>query len=103
VLGAPRARALLSAFTVSYLGDAMSGVTITWLAIEISPAGHQSLFVGAAFAAYSLPGVIGAFAFVRFMRRLPTRLLVVADSTLRAVLLATISLLRAFDALSPAA
>jgi predicted MFS family arabinose efflux permease len=101
VLSAPRARALLTAFGVSYLGDAMSGVTVAWLAIEIAPSVHQSLFVGAAVAAYSLPGVIGAFVFARIMRRQPTRLLVVADSVLRAALLGTIAVLRAVGALSP--
>lgn len=103
VLAAPRSRALLSAFGVSYLGDAMSGVTVAWLAIEIAPAVHQSLFVGGAVAAYSLPGVIGAFVFARILRRQPTRLLVVTDAGLRAVLLAAIALLRAADALSPTA
>jgi predicted MFS family arabinose efflux permease len=100
VLAAPRVPALLVAFTVSYLGDAMSAVTIAWLAIEIAPRHDQSLYVGAAVAAFSLPGVIGALAFGRLLRRLPSRLLVVVDSTLRATLLGTISVLRAFDALS---
>jgi MFS family permease len=100
VLAAPRVPALLVAFSISYLGDAMSAVTIAWLAIEIAPHQDQSLYVGAAVAAFSLPGVIGALVFGRLLRRLPSRLLVVVDSTLRAALLGTIAVLRAFDVLS---
>jgi predicted MFS family arabinose efflux permease len=102
VFAAPRAKPLLSAFGVSYLGDAMSAVSIAWLAIEISAVHNRSLFVGAAVAAYSLPGVIGAFAFARFLRRRPTRMLVVADCVLRATLFGSIFGLRAAHALSPA-
>jgi predicted MFS family arabinose efflux permease len=100
LLAAPRVPALLVAFAISYLGDAMSAVTIAWLAIEIAPQHDRSLYVGAAVAAFSLPGVIGALAFGRLLRRLPSRLLVVVDSTLRTALLGTIALLRAFDVLS---
>jgi predicted MFS family arabinose efflux permease len=102
VFAAPRAKPLLSAFGVSYLGDAMSAVTVAWLAIEISPFHDRSLFVGAAVASYSLPGVIGAFAFARFLRGRPTRMLVVGDSLLRATLLGSIFGLRAAHALTPA-
>jgi predicted MFS family arabinose efflux permease len=101
VFAAPRAKPLLAAFGVSYLGDAMSAVTVAWLAIEISPFHNRSLFVGASVASYSLPGVIGAFAFARFLRRRPTRMLVVGDSLLRAALLGSIFGLRAAHALSP--
>jgi predicted MFS family arabinose efflux permease len=101
VFAAPRVRPLLIAAAISYLGDAMSVVTVAWLAIEIAPAGRQGLFVGAAVAAYSLPGVIGTFAFARFMRRQASRFMVVTDSTLRALLLGAIAVLRAFDALAP--
>jgi predicted MFS family arabinose efflux permease len=102
VFAAPRAKPLLSAYGISYLGDAMSAVTVAWLAIEISPFHNPSLFVGASVAAYSLPGVIGAFAFARFLRRRPTRLLVVADCTLRTALLGSIFGLRAAHVLAPA-
>jgi MFS family permease len=92
---------LLAALAVSYLGDAMSAVTVAWLAIEIAPTGDQSLLVGAAVAAYALPGVIGTFAFARVMRRRPSRLLVIADSLLRAAFLGLIAVLRALSMLGP--
>src|SRR5262249_38221961 len=81
---------------------AMSAVTVAWLALEIAPAHDRGLLVGAAVAAYSLPGVIGAFAFARLLRRRPSRLLVIVDSALRAALLGAIALLRAVHALDPA-
>jgi predicted MFS family arabinose efflux permease len=102
-LAAPGARPLLASIAVSYLGDGMSAVTIAWLALQIAPAGHASIFVGGAVAAYGLPTVIGTFALGRFLYQRSARALVLADSTVRTVLLATIAILRGCDALTPAA
>jgi predicted MFS family arabinose efflux permease len=101
VLSAPGARPLLSAVAVSYLGDGLSAVTIAWLALQIAPAGHTGLFVGAAVAAYGLPTVIGTFALGRFLHRRSARTLVTVDSALRFLALGAIALLRGFDALHP--
>ena len=100
-LEAPGARPLLAAIAVSYLGDGMSAVTIVWLAIQIAPTVHGSLFVGAAVAAYGLPTVVGTFALGRFLHRRSARTLVLTDSAVRTTLLATIAILRAIDALTP--
>ncbi len=45
---------------MSSLGDGMSVVTVVWLAVRLAPAGAVAIFVGAAVAAYTLPGAIGA-------------------------------------------
>ena len=44
---------------VSSLGDAMSTVTVAWLAVLIAPADNLGVLVGLAVAAYTLLGVIG--------------------------------------------
>jgi hypothetical protein len=44
---------------VSSLGDAMSTVTVAWLAVLIAPADNLGVLVGLAVAAYTLAGIIG--------------------------------------------
>jgi predicted MFS family arabinose efflux permease len=98
-----RTRRLLVGLGVSSLGDGMSVVTIAWLAVRIAPAGELGTFVGLALAAYTLPGVIGALAFSRFVRHRPARALVLVHCLLRAGFLGVIALLWTFDALTPLA
>ncbi len=98
-----RTRRLLAGLGVSSLGDGMSTVTIAWLAVRVAPAGELGAYVGLALAAYTLPGVIGALAFTRFVRHRPARALVLVHCLLRAGFLGVIALLWAFDALTPLA
>lgn len=95
-------RRLLPAMVASDLGDGMSVVTVAWLAVLIAPAGRAGLFVGAAVAAYALPGAIGALLFGRWLRRLPAQRLLAADGWLRAALLGCVPLAWAAGALHPA-
>lgn len=85
-------RRLLPALAASDLGDGMSVVAVAWLAIEIAPPGRSGMFLGAALAAYALPGAAGALLFGRWLRRLPAGRLLVADSRIRAVLLGCVPL-----------
>jgi hypothetical protein len=65
LLREPNSRRFLTGLGVSSLGDAMSTVTVAWLAVLIAPAdnlGNLGVFVGLAVASYTLPGVIGALA-----------------------------------------
>lgn len=101
LLGDSRARRLLSGLGVSSLGDAMSTVTIAWLAVSIAPAGKLGLFVGIALAAYTLPGAVGALTLGRFLRHRPARALVLAHCVLRAGFLGTVAALAATRTLSP--
>jgi predicted MFS family arabinose efflux permease len=96
-----QARRLLSGLGVSALGDGMSMVSVGWLAVLIAPAGKTGVFVGLALAAYSLPGALGAAALSRLLRHRPARVLVLADSWLRAGCLGAIALLWAAGALVP--
>jgi len=56
----PVLRRLLPGVLASALGDGMSAVAIAWLALRLAPPGTRGLWVGAAVAAYSLPGALGA-------------------------------------------
>lgn len=83
-------RRLILGFAVSYLGDGMSFVAVAWLAIELVPGASTGLWVGAAVAAYTLPGVVGALVFGRRLRRVPARRLLLADNVVRGVFLGAI-------------
>ncbi|MFF4257147.1 MFS transporter [Streptomyces sp. NPDC001663] len=85
-------RRLILGFAVSYLGDGMSFVAVAWLAIELAPHASAGLWVGGAVAAYTLPGVVGALAFGRRLRRVPARQLLLADNVLRGVVLGAVPL-----------
>ncbi|MFG1818193.1 MFS transporter [Kribbella sp. NPDC049174] len=85
-------RRLILGFAVSYLGDGMSFVAVAWLAIELAPEATAGLWVGGAVAAYTLPGVVGALAFGRRLRRLPPRRILLADNIVRGVFLGAVPL-----------
>jgi MFS family permease len=94
-------RRLTRGFGVSYLGDGMSFVAVAWLAIELAPEATAGLWVGGAVAAYTLPGVVGALAFGRQLRRVPAKRLLLADSVLRAVFIGAVPLAWVAGALTP--
>ncbi|MFE6749694.1 MFS transporter [Kitasatospora purpeofusca] len=94
-------RRLLPALAVSDLGDGMSAVAVPWLALQLAPSGRAGLFVGAAVAAYVLPGALGALLLGRRLRGLPARRLIRADAWTRAVLLGAIPVGWAFGVLGP--
>jgi MFS family permease len=83
-------RRLMLGFAVSYLGDGMSFVAVAWLAIELAPKATAGLWVGAAVAAYTLPGVVGALIFGRRLRGMSARRLLLADSLVRGVFLGAV-------------
>ncbi|MEU6141746.1 MFS transporter [Streptomyces sp. NPDC047081] len=94
-------RRLILGFAVSYLGDGMSFVAVAWLAIELAPQASAGLWVGGAVAAYTLPGVIGALAFARRLRRVPARHLLLADNVVRGVFLGAVPLASLAGVLTP--
>ena len=103
LLASGQVRLLLTGLGVSALGDGISTVTIAWLAVQIAPEGGLGVFVGVAIAAYTLPGVIGALAFGRFLRGRPARTLVLVHSVLRTGCLGLIAVLAITGALTPPA
>lgn len=94
-------RRLVLGLGVSSLGDGMSFVAVAWLAIELAPAAAQGLWVGGAVAAYTLPGVAGALAFGRRLRRVPARRLLMADSVVRGVFIGAVPLAWLAGVLTP--
>ncbi|MFG2847024.1 MFS transporter [Kitasatospora sp. NPDC048296] len=94
-------RRLLPALAASDLGDGMSMVAVAWLAVLIAPPDRSGLVVGAAIAAYALPGAAGSLLFGRCLRRLPPRRLLAADSWVRALLLGCVPVAWATGTLHP--
>ena len=86
---------------VSSIGDGMSVVTVAWLAVRLAPPGATAIFVGAAVAAYTLPGAIGALMFASALRGRSARVLVLVNCLLRAGLLGTAALLSLLGGLTP--
>jgi DHA3 family macrolide efflux protein-like MFS transporter len=86
-LSHPVFRKVLPGTAASALGDGMSAVAIAWLAIELAPPGRRGLWVGAAVAAYSLPGAVGAVALRRWLVGRHGPGLVIVNAVLRAAAL----------------
>ncbi|MFJ5260124.1 MFS transporter [Streptomyces sp. NPDC088387] len=101
VLANPVFRRLILGFGVSYLGDGMSFVAVAWLAIELAPEGTAGLWVGAAVASYTLPGVVGALVLGRRLRRVPAKRLLLVDNVVRGVFLGAVPLVWAAGLLTP--
>jgi DHA3 family macrolide efflux protein-like MFS transporter len=95
----PVVRRLLPGYTLSALGDGMSTVAVAWLALQLAPLGSRGLWVGAAVAAYTMPGALGAALFGRWLRSRAGVRLARADATLRAAALGVIPLLSAIHVL----
>src|ERR1700678_2352900 len=89
----PVLRRILPGAAASALGDGMSAVAIAWLALKLAPPGSRGLWVGAAVAAYSLPGAAGAVALRRWLRNRGGARLVFVNAVLRALALGLVGFL----------
>ncbi|HKC19572.1 MAG TPA: MFS transporter [Candidatus Dormibacteraeota bacterium] len=87
-----RFRLVAIGFGLSSLGDGMSALGVAWLAIEISTSANRGLVVGAAVAAYTLPGAAGIFL-GRLLEGFDSGRLLLLNCGLRAVGLGTIAVL----------
>ena len=83
----PVFRRILPGAAASALGDGMSAVAIAWLALKLAPPGSRGLWVGAAVAAYTLPGAVGAVGLRRWLAGRHGAALVIVNAVLRAVAL----------------
>jgi MFS transporter, DHA3 family, macrolide efflux protein len=101
VVSHPVMRRLLPGYLLSALGDGMSAVAIAWLALRLAPEPTRGLWVGAAVAAYSVPGALGAALLGRWLRHRGGVRLAGADAVVRAVALGLIPVLQAVHALTP--
>jgi MFS transporter, DHA3 family, macrolide efflux protein len=100
-LAHPVLRRVLPGAAASALGDGMSAVAIAWLALKLAPPGSRGLWVGAAVAAYSLPGAIGAIALRRWLRGRGGARLVFVNAVLRALALGLVGGLAIAGRLDP--
>jgi DHA3 family macrolide efflux protein-like MFS transporter len=96
----PLLRRVLPGLAVSALGDGMALVAVTWLALQLAPAGQQGTWVAIAVAASTLPSAAGALVFGRFLRGRNGAQLAGWDAILRAGALAAIPVTYALGALS---
>lgn len=64
VVSHPLLRRVLPGLTVSALGDGMSLLAVTWLALQLAPSGTWTAI---AIAAYTLPSAAGTVLFSRFL------------------------------------
>ncbi len=94
----PVLRRLLPGVALSALGDGMSVVAIAWLALRLS---HSAVLVGAAVAAYSLPGAFGAAVLGRWMRGRGGARLAFANAVVRAAALGLAAALALAGLLDP--
>jgi predicted MFS family arabinose efflux permease len=92
---------LLAGYAVSALGDGMAAVAISWLAIELARGRDTGLLVGAAIAAYTLPGMVAGLGLGRLLTRWDPRLLVLAEAVVRAACLGVIAAGAAAGFLTP--
>jgi MFS transporter, DHA3 family, macrolide efflux protein len=93
---------VLPGAALSALGDGMSAVAIAWLAIRLAPEASRGLWVGAAVAAYSLPGAAGAVLLRRWLRDRGGARLALVNAVLRAAALGLVGCLAMARLLHPA-
>ncbi|WP_433617400.1 MFS transporter [Dactylosporangium sp. CA-139114] len=97
----PVLRRVLPGIAVSALGDGMSLVAVSWLALQLAPEPARGAWVAAAVAAYSLPSALGGAVLGRYLRHRPGAQLAGWNAILRASALAAIVLVHATGALTP--
>lgn len=91
---------MLPSLAVSALGDGMAVVAVSWLALQIAPPDARGTWVGVAVAAYTLPSVVGAVVFGRFLRAQSGVRVLGWNAALRACALAAIPVAYGFGALT---
>ncbi|WP_349880271.1 MFS transporter [Micromonospora sp. HUAS YX12] len=90
VLGQPVLRRLLPGLATSALGDGLALVAVTWLALQLAPAGQRGTWTAFAVAAYTLPGAAGTLLLGRWLGERSGAQLAGWDATVRAVALGAI-------------
>lgn len=100
VVSHPKLGRVLPGLVVSALGDGMSLVAVTWLALQLAPDTHRGTWVAVAVAAYSLPSAVGGALFGRFLRNRPGAQLAGWNAILRAAGLGAIAVAYALSGLT---
>lgn len=92
-------RRLLPGFAVSYVGDGMSVVAVSWLAIQLAPPESRGAWVAVALAATMVPSFLGTLMLGRFMSGRSGAQLAGWDAVLRATVLGSIPVCYVFGVL----
>ena len=100
VVSHPQLGRVLPGLVISALGDGMSLVAVTWLALQLAPDAHRGTWVAVAVAAYSLPSAAGGVLLGRFLRGRGGAQLAGWNAALRAGGLGAIAVASASGALS---
>ncbi len=100
VVSHPQLGRVLPGLVVSALGDGMSLVAVTWLALQLAPDAHRGTWVALAVAAYSLPSAAGGVLFGRFLRGRGGAQLAGWNAALRAAALGAIAVMYWMSALT---
>ncbi len=79
--------------TLSSIGDAMSEISIIWLAIELAPH-NQGTVIAFSSAAYLIPGVVSGTLLGKILDRVNSRLLILVDCYSRFGFLAAVAVFR---------
>ena len=90
VLGQPVLRRLLPGLAASALGDGLALVAVTWLALQLAPAGQRGTWTAFAVAAYTLPGAAGTLLLGRWLGGRSGAQLAGWDATVRAAALGAV-------------
>ncbi|WP_126578163.1 MFS transporter [Tengunoibacter tsumagoiensis] len=85
--------------TLSAIGDAMSQITIVWLAIELAPT-YQGIAIALTSAAYLVPGAVSGMLLGKWLGKLDCRTLVLIDCGTRFIFLSAIVFLHSIGLLS---
>lgn len=96
----PILKRVLPGIFVSDLGDGMSMVAISWLALQLAPPTQQALWVSVALAANTLPGVIGTVLLTRWLKGRSGAQLAGWEATLRAICLGAVPIMYATNILT---
>jgi DHA3 family macrolide efflux protein-like MFS transporter len=99
VVAHPVLRRVLPGLAISSVGDGMSVVAVSWLAIQLAPPASRGAWVAAALAATTLPSLLGTLTLGRFMRGRGGAQLAGWDAILRATALGAIPVCHAFGVL----
>ncbi|MEV6690902.1 MFS transporter [Micromonospora sp. NPDC051196] len=95
----PVLRRLLPGFALSYVGEGMGLLAVSWLAIQLAPQANAGVWVAAAVAAYTLPGALGTVLFARVLSGRSGAQLAAWDAVVRAVMLGAIPVVHLAGAL----
>lgn len=96
----PTLRRLLPGLAFGSLADGMLVVAVSWLALQLAPAGHAGTWVAAAAAATILPAAAGTLLLGRLFRGRSGAQIAGLDALLRTVALAAIPIMYALGALT---